>query len=103
VNEKDYQTKSRVKNPHAQAVFMLMGFDWLDEAAQRRMLKKAYDRPENATVKIGDYFMILDYFEKINGISELGKSREEFVTAMGAVQRAAEAKQSRLLQGLFGA
>ena len=45
---------------------------------------------------------MMDYLDKINGISAGGKSREEFVAAMGSAARAEEAKTTRMLKGLFG-
>jgi hypothetical protein len=56
LNEKDFNTKTRWQNPHAQAVFELVGFDLLSDAEKARILKKAYDRPDGVPITIGDYF-----------------------------------------------
>jgi hypothetical protein len=44
----------------------------------------------------------MNYFDAICAISDKGKSRDEYVSAMGASARAEEAKTSRMLRGLFG-
>ena len=46
--------------------------------------------------------MVFNYFHSLCLIAEQGRSREEFVSALGSEARVEETKSARAFKGLFG-
>jgi len=95
-------TKTRFKDAYGAAKFLLVGFDNLQEEDQKKIMKCIAWDLGNSPIPIGSHFMVFNYFLALCEISEVGKSREEFVAALGSEARIEEAKATRTFKGLFG-
>ena len=98
----NYLTKTRFKDAYGAAKFLLVGFDQLPEEDQKKIMRCVAWNLGDSPITIGSFFIVFNYFLALCEVSEQGKSREEFVAALGSEARIEEARATRAFKGSFG-